>query len=321
MKSFEFINAQSAESARELVREKNGKFLAGGIDLLGEMKDYLTQPDRVVNVKTIPDLTGFTLLEDKAVIGANTRLVDLMTDDVHQAFPGLSEATSEVGSPQIRNVATVGGNLAQHSRCWYYRHKDVQCLKNDGTRCYASDGESKYHSIFTGNPCISPVVSNLAVIFTALDARVKIQARRGVESWDMEKLYEKAWDNPFAHNSLSEGDLILHIELPRTMRRKSAYMQISEKSDFDWALVSCAAAADVENGKLQNPRLAMGAISNVPYRVEEVDSYLSGKTLDDAVAQEAAERLLEGAETTQHNAYKVPMAKALVKRTLLKLLA
>ena len=141
-------------------------------------------------------------------------------------FPVLQQAAAEVGSQQIRNVATVGGNLAQHSRCWYYRHRDTVCLKRGGDLCYARHGENRYHSLFTGNTCISPVVSNLATAFAALDA-VAIVLRDGTETrWNMAELYQRAWENPTAQNSLNPGDLLLKVEIP-TERRQGAFLQVN----------------------------------------------------------------------------------------------
>jgi hypothetical protein len=172
----------------------------------------------------------------------------------------LHDAAAEVASPQIRNVATVGGNLAQHSRCWYFRHRDTVCLKKNGDLCYARNGENRYHSLFTGNTCISPVVSSLATTFAALDATA-IVLRDGKETrMSMAELYRARWENPLAHNSLDPGDLILRVEIP-TARRQSAYLQASDKHTFDWALVSCAAAAEVRDGRLKSPRVALGSIS------------------------------------------------------------
>lgn len=320
MKPFAYMTASSAESARAAAGS-GGCYLAGGIDLLGQMKEYLTEPDLVINIKRLP---GTHAIEQTAAgwrIGANVTLATLAADPrILASLPGLSQAAAEVGSPQIRNVATVGGNLAQHSRCWYYRHREIQCLKNGGSRCYARDGDSRYHSLFTGNPCISPVVSNLGVTLTALDAKVIVQGEKGAEPWSIARLYQRAWENPLAHNSLENGDLILRVEIPAAETR-SCYMQISEKGSFDWALVSCAASAGVENGVLRNPRLALGVVSPIPHVSEKANAFLDGKRLDDAVATRAAEILLDGATPRPDNAYKLPMATALVKRTLLKLVS
>jgi xanthine dehydrogenase YagS FAD-binding subunit len=316
---FEYVNPRTADSAIAEVADK-GRFLAGGIDVLGEMKESIAQPRRLVNVKELPGTRDITRGKKQWTIGASVTIAELERDaELRSVFPGLQQAAAEVGSPQIRNVATVGGNIAQHSRCWYYRHRDIRCLKRGGATCYARDGENKYHSLFSGNPCISPVVSNLAIALAALDAIVIV--RRGQEdvALTIPDLYAKAWDNPEAHNSLAPTDLILRVEIPNS-GRKSAYRQISEKASFDWALVSCAAAARVDGRKLGQVRVVLGAISPVPHQVPAANELLEGKELDDALATRAADAILKDAEPLAHNGYKVPIAHALVRRTLKQLL-
>jgi xanthine dehydrogenase YagS FAD-binding subunit len=319
MKAFEYATALSTDSARELVAD-HGAYLAGGNDLLGLLKDYLVPgPDILVNIKSLPGLDKIEPGKKFWTIGSLVTVAQIENDpEIGKVFPGLHDAAAEVASPQIRNVATVGGNLAQHSRCWYFRHRDTVCLKKGGDLCYARDGENRYHSLFTGNSCISPVVSSLATIFASLDATA-IVLRDGKETrMSMAELYHRAWENPLAHNSLDGGDLVLRVEIP-TARSRSSYLQVSDKHAFDWALVSCAAAAEVVGGKLKSPRVALGSISPVPHQVEAANSFLDGKTLDDATASQAADMILAGATPLEHNGYKVPMAHALIRRTLLRL--
>ncbi len=318
MKAFEYATAHSTDSARELVAS-NGAYLAGGNDLLGLLKEYLVSADILVNIKSLPGLNKVEHGDQFWTIGALVTVAQIEHDaKIQKTFPGLHEAASEVASQQIRNVATVGGNLAQHSRCWYFRHRDTVCLKKHGDLCYARNGENRYHSLFTGNSCISPVVSSLATTFAALDATA-IVLRDGKETrMSMAELYQRAWDDPLAHNSLNPGDLILRVEIP-TARSRSAYLQASDKHAFDWALVSCAAAADVDGDRLKSPRVALGSISNVPHQVEAANQFLDGKVLDDATATQAADLILRDAKPLEHNAYKLPMAHALIRRTLLKL--
>jgi len=319
MNPFEYVNPRTVNSAVAEVADQ-GRFLAGGIDLLGEMKEYIAQPRRLVNVKDLPAVRDFTRGKDQWTIGANVTIADLENDaELKSVFPGLQQAAAEVGSPQIRNVATVGGNLAQHSRCWYYRQRDVRCLKRGGATCYAREGENKYHSLFSGNPCISPVVSNLAIALAALDAKVIVQRGKEAVALTIPELYAKAWDNPEAHNSLAPTDLILRVEIPEA-GRKSAYLQISEKATFDWALVSCAVAAKVDGRKLSQVRVVLGAISPIPHQVPAANELLEGKELDDALAARAADAMLQDAEPFAHNGYKVPIAHALVRRTVKQLL-
>jgi len=320
MKSFQYATAASPAGARHLAGD-NGRFLAGGIDLLGEMKEYISQPDILVNVKALPGLDRIEASTTAWTIGANVTISQLEENaELKRVFPALQQAAAEVGSKQIRNVATVGGNLAQHSRCWYYRHRDILCLKKGGDTCYARNADNKYHSLFTGNTCISPVVSNLAVALGALDATVVVQREDKPLRWSIAQFYAKAWENPTAHNSLEPGDLILKVEVPLAQQR-SAYLQVSEKSAFDWALVSCAAAAKVEGGKFSKARIVLGAVSNVPHEVQAANDLLEGKVLDDGLAEKVADLLVAKAHAHSENGYKVPIARALIRRALTSLAA
>lgn len=319
MKAFSYATAHSTDSACDLVAGNQGAYLAGGNDLLGLLKEYLISADLLVNIKSLPGLDHIDRSDNVWTIGSLVTIAQLEHDpEVQKTFPGLHEAASEIASQQIRNVATVGGNLAQHSRCWYFRHRDTLCLKKGGDLCFAREGDNRYHSLFTGNTCISPVVSSLGTTFAALDATA-IVLRNGKETrMSMAELYQRAWENPLAHNSLVPGDLILRVEIP-TSRSRSTYLQVSDKHTFDWALVSCAAAADVVDGKLQSPRVALGSISPIPHEVAAANEFLDGKVLDEATATQAADLILQDAKPLQHNAYKIPMARALVRRALLKL--
>jgi len=318
MKAFEYATALSPQSAQQMAAG-NGAYLAGGNDLLGLLKEDLAGPKTLVNIKSLPGLDLIQPGSGNWTLGALVTVGEIERHpEIRNVFPGLHQAAGEVGSLQIRNVATVGGNLAQHSRCWYFRHRDILCLKKEGELCYARHGDNRYHSLFTGNKCISPVVSNLAVALAALDGAAII-LREGKETrMTMAELYHQAWEHATAHNSLNPGDLILRVEIP-TARNRSAYLQVSDKHEFDWALVSCAAAARIEDGKLRQPRVALGAISPVPYQVAAAHDFLEGKTLDENTAAQAADIILKGAEPHEFNGYKVPMARALISRTLLKL--
>lgn len=324
MNPFQYVTAHTPDEAVGLIG-KNGRYLAGGIDLIGEMKDYIVSPDVLVNVKEI----GISEPASKIAAGdsntsthplhGNITVAEIAADqDIKKALPGLTEAASEVGSPQIRNVATLAGNLLQHSRCWYYRQPDIVCLKRGGDMCHAQEGENKYHSLFTGCSCVSPIVSNLSVILTALDAKVSVTTAGKPRTMTMTELYHEAWKNPAAHHSLEPQDFLLSVAVP-LKRTRSAYRQMSEKSEFDWALVSCAAAGNVADGKITNVRIALGAIAPVPYMVEEAHHFLEGKPITDENASKVADIILKDAKPLAHNGYKVPLAHTLIRRTLLAL--
>jgi len=320
MNSFQYVTATSPTSARELVGT-DGRYLAGGMDLLSEMKEYIAQPKVLVNIKSLPALNKIQSGNKAWTIGATVTIAELEDHaDLKKAFPGIQQAAADVGSRQIRNFGTVGGNLAQKSRCWYYRHRDVLCLKKGGDLCYARHGENKFHSLFTGNTCISPVVSNLAIALGALEATVTVQKHDKPQRMSIADLYAEAWRNPEAHNSLEPGDLILKIEVP-VQGRRSSYLQMSDKSDFDWALVSCAAAAKLDGNKLSHARVVLGAVSNVPYQVDAANQFLEGKDLADATAEKAADLILEKAHVHSENGYKLPIARTLIRRALMQLKA
>ncbi len=320
MKAFQYATATSPASARELVG-KDGRYLAGGMDLLSEMKEYIAQPKILVNVKAIPGLNKVEPGEKVWSMGSNVTIAQVEDHaDLKKVFPALQQAAAEVGSRQIRNFGTVGGNLAQHSRCWYYRHRDVHCLKKGGDMCFARHGDSRYHSLFTGNTCISPVVSSLAIALGALDAVVIVQKADKPQRLSIAELYASAWTDPEAHNSLQPGDLILKVELP-VQANRSAYVAVSQKTEFDWALVSCAAAAKLEGNKLSQARIVLGSVSNVPYQVEAANKFLEGKELNETTSTKVADMLLENAKVQTFNGYKIPIIRAVVRRALMQLKA
>ncbi|MDB4793489.1 FAD binding domain-containing protein, partial [Methylacidiphilales bacterium] len=258
---------------------------------------------------------------DGTWIVANATMAELAVQpEIQSKLPGLAQAAAEVGSPQIRNVATLGGNLLQHSRCWYYRQPDITCLKRGGTTCYAQEGENKYSALFSGCDCISPIVSNTAIALAAFDASIHFSGgdRMKTNPLTVADFYAEAWKNPTAHYSLTQGVLLDGVMIPNK-RTRSAYRQISEKSEFDWALVSCAAAGNVADGKITDARIALGAVAPVPYMVEEAHHFLEGKPLTDENATKAADIILKDAKPLAQNGYKVSLAHTLIRRTLLAL--
>ncbi len=317
MKAFSYVTARTAESAVELVRP-GGRFLAGGMDLIGELKDDLVEAARLVNVKALPALDAIEAGADRWTIGANVTLARLAAHaGVRAAFPALADAAASVGSPQLRTLATVAGNLAQHSRCWYFRHKDIRCLKKGGAGCFARTGRNKYHAIFSGCPCVSPLVSHLAVALSALDASVVVQRGGSAVTLPLADIYDEAWRVARVQHGLRPDDLILRIVVPAA-KAGSAFERVTEKSGFDWALVTCAATVESAAGVVKRARVTLGCVAPIPYRDEKAEAALAGKRLDEASALAFADALLENAQPLAENGYKVPMARALIKRALLR---
>ena len=323
MKAFAYVTARSASEAAERGRD-GGRYLAGGVDLLGEMKEGLAAPAVLVNVKALPGAREIAPGAKLWTIGAGVTLAAVAGHaELRRVLPGLARAAEEVGSPQMRNVATVGGNLAQHSRCWYYRQRDLICAKKGGKRCFARGGENKFHSVLTGCPCLSPCVSNLAVALAALDGAAIVQRGPGkTERLTIAQIYEAAWKRAGVHHSLQPEDVILRIEVPvPAAGARSAYVQVAERGGFDWALVSGAAAGRVEGGAWRGVRVALGCVAPIPWQLAEVNAWLEGKPATEANALAAAELLLKAAAPHEQNGYKVPLAKTVLKRALLALAA
>ena len=300
--------------------------LAGGSDLLGEIKEGLYAPAEIVNLKMIAGWDGVRAGEGGALeIGATTSVADVAESKAVRAHSGaLADAAEHVGSPQIRNQGTVGGNLCQRPRCWYYRSVDTVCLKKNGTLCFAVEGENKYHAIFGQEaPCRMVSGTNLGVALLAVGASVRVQSRAGEKLLGAHEFFRMPTaEDPHRETNLQPGELVSGVSVPPQEGWRSAYLQISEKADFDWALVSGAASVKLgADGAVEDCRIALNAVAPVPWRLEKAEDFLRGKKPDDDTLREAARLALEDARPLAHNGYKVPIARALVARVIKRALA
>ncbi len=326
MKAFEWANAASVDDAVKLlgVVEKHlidldemPRPMGGGQDLLTTMKAYITRPPRVVNLKTITGLNGIAAAAGGGLrIGALVTLTQLGADPrVQKDYPGLAEAVHAIATPQIRNLGTVGGNLGQRPRCWYFRLDGVNCLKKGGTDCYAKPGENKYNAIFdTDGPCVIVHPSDLAPMLTALDASVAVTGPGGPRSIPLAKLFHLPADGSVRTETvLGDGDVITEVTVPPPAGR-SAYLKFKERESLDFAMSSVAAV--VSPGKVS---LVLGGVAPIPWRCEKAEAFLAGKTLDGQTIARAATLATDGAKPLAHNGYKVPLTQTLVRRTLTRL--
>lgn len=318
------LNALSTDEAINYAALNRKRPLAGGTDLLGQIKDRLIAPETLVNVKPIGGWNGIKIEGAECRIGATTTIAELAgSPELRKQLGALADAAHHVGSAQIRNVGTVGGNLCQRPRCWYYRHPDINCLKKGGETCPASVGENKYHAIFGNDaPCHIVSPSNLGVALLALDGKVQIASAKGERSLPAAEFFRMPTrEDPFRETTLSPNELVSGIAIPVSAGR-SAYLQFSEKAEFDWALVSAAANVQVSDGNFSSIRLVLGAVAQVPWRLTGVEKYLTGKPANDAsVLEKAAELAVADAQPLAKNAYKIALAKAAVKRVLRQALA
>ena len=319
MNRFEFARATGVAEALDLVAAKPGSVLkAGGIDLLDHLKEHLLEPPRVVDLKTIPGMNAISVEADGSI-----RIGPLVTLAQVAAHPGirathtaLAQACGEAASPQIRNVATIGGNLLQRPRCWYYRLASYRCLKKGGDICFAVGGENRYHTIFAEGACNAPHPSNAAMGLTALGASLAFHGSRGTRTLPAERFFTIPGQDPQRENAREADEILTAISLPAVLGVRSTYASVREKAAFDWPLVSAAVGLRVEEGLVRDARIVLGAVATVPLRSAAAEQALLGRRLDDATAEAAANASVSGAQALSENGYKVDLLKILLRRTL-----
>jgi len=329
MKSFEWTNPTTINEAVKLLQVSGGDIdeaprpIAGGQDLLTTMKDYTSRPARLVNLKKIRGLDRLTLNARGLTIGALVTLSELEEHaGVRKSFPGLNEAAHSIATPQIRNLGTVGGNLCQRPRCWYFRLEEVICLKKGGSECYAAKGENKYNAILGGGPSYIVHPSDLAPMLLALGARVTVSGAGGRRVIPLDKFFTLPSEgNIRRENVLGNDDIITEVFVPASaLAARSTYLKFKERESLDFALASVAAAVQLApNRTVRDARIVLGGVAPIPWRVPAAEKFLVGKELKPDVLAEAAKIALADAKPLEKNAYKVPLAQTLVRRALAKI--
>jgi len=329
MKAFEWTNPTSVNEAVKMLADASRgdideapRPIAGGQDLLTTMKDYMSRPSRLVNLKSIRGLNNITLNARGLTIGALVTLTELEEHaGVRKSFPGLAEAALSIATPQIRNLGTVGGNLCQRPRCWYFRLEEVVCLKKGGSECYAAKGENKYNAIIGGGPSYIVHPSDLAPMLLALGARVTVTGASGRRVIPLDKFFTlPSQGNIRRENVLENDDVITEIFVPASdVAAHSTYLKFKERESLDFALASVAAAVQLGPDRaVRDVRLVLGGVAPIPWRVPAAEKFLIGKQLSADVLAAAAKMALADAKPLEKNAYKVPLAQTLVRRALAK---
>lgn len=327
MKAFEWTNPTSVGEAVKMLAvsspdiDEAPRPLAGGQDLLTTMKDYTSRPVRVVNLKNIRGLDKISVNDRGLTIGALVTLSELEEHaGVRKSFPGLVEAAHSIATPQIRNLGTVGGNLCQRPRCWYFRLEEVNCLKKGGSECYAATGENKYNAIIAGGPSYIVHPSDLAPMLLALGASVTVVGANGKRSISLDKFFTLPSEgNIRRENVLKNEEIITEINVPSSpVAARSTYLKFKERDSLDFALASAAVAVQLEDRTVRDARIVLGGVAPIPWRVPAAEKFVIGKSLTPDVLAETAKIALADAQPLEKNAYKVPLAQTLVRRALAK---
>lgn len=317
MKEFKIAQPQSLEQASALLAEKStGYFLiAGGTDLLDEIKNTVIAPEVLIDLRSIPGLSGIKTEKTHVSIGAMTRVAELAENPViKENYPGLVEAALSLASPQLRNVGTVGGNLCQRPRCWYYRDVDTICRKKGGSRCYAFRGRNKYHAIFGGGVCYIVHPSDLAPALISLDADIAIDGPDGKRDiLKLEDFFALPQKNVRKENILEPGHIVSEIRIPLPKKgTKSTYHKFKERGTWDFAVVSVALAGTVSNGLSTDLKIVCGGVAPVPWRLKKAENFIRGKKLTEDIIKQGAGQVLADAKPLAENAYKMDLLESVL---------
>jgi xanthine dehydrogenase YagS FAD-binding subunit len=324
MKNFTYYRPATVTEAIGLLDARWGttELLAGGTDLHDLQKEYVAQPDKVVSVTGIKDFKGIGLLRgapDSAMsIWAGTTLAEIAEDkNVKEMYPALAAAAGQIGGPQIRNMGTLGGNLCQRNRCWYFRDEHVNCLLKGGDKCFALDGDNRYHAVFTqGQKCVIVNPSTLAPVLIALGARAEVHGPGEKRTIEMDKFFQAPTTPTQREHVVAPNEMVVSVTLPRYREKNSSY-EVRHKQAYDWPLVQAAAAFKYDGGKASNVKIVLGHVAPMPLVAEDAAKALEGKAITEETAAEAGKAATKGAKPLAENGYKLKLVEVAVKRALL----
>lgn len=322
MINFNHINASSVEEAAEILKSSNGRanLIAGGTDLLGVLKDRILPdyPQTIINLKTIPGLSGIRLADEQLEIGALTLLEELVQSDlINKKCSMLADAAKSVASLQIRNLGTLGGNLCQDLRCMYYRYPyqiggRLMCKRKGQGPCLAVKGDNRYHAIMGAKGCFGVCPSDMAVALAALDGTVTLESLNGSRTLQVQSFFTPSG------TVLEQGEILTSISVPLpSQAERTLFHKFRLRDAIDFAIVSVATRLKISSRICEDVRIVLGAVAPFPYRAENAETFLIGKTLDQDLARQAARLALEGAKPLSMNAYKVQIASTLIVRSLM----
>jgi xanthine dehydrogenase YagS FAD-binding subunit len=321
MNNFEYAVPATVADVFSYLETESAMVKAGGVDIIDLMKEELIAPTRLVNIRNLPELQ--VIKEDSKrglQLGSGVILAELAVSPlIKKYYRALAQAAAEVGTPQIRNMATLGGNLCQRPRCWYFRNGQFNCSRKGGDICFALDGENQYHAIL-GNSSGCAIVhpSGTAVALLALDAILQIENGKGPgRQVPVENFFITPARDITRENILKPGELITAIQIPLVMKRyESYYFKQKEKQAFDWSIAEVAVALQLKGKYCRDARICLGAAAPVPWRIKQAEDILKGTTISKSSAGQAAEIAMQNAEPLELNGYKVQVFKAVIYRTI-----
>lgn len=317
--NFSYVRARSLDDALEQLSSPEARIFAGGTDLLGCLRDQVFSADKLVSINRIDALKGIREVSDGGLsIGALTTITEVANNSIiGDHWHGLARAASEVASPQLRNQGTIGGNICQKPRCWYYRG-EFHCLRKGGDMCYALGGENQFHAIFgSDSKCCIVHPSDTAAALVALEAVARTVGPRGKRLIPLEKFHVLPAENVEKETVLEQGEIVTEIVLPLPPKSlRSSYRKVRARRSWDFALAGVALALSFKDGRVERARVVLSGAAPVPWRSHEVEEAITGNRLDSRTIKRAAEASMRGAEPLQHNAYKIPLFQGVLTEEL-----
>lgn len=324
MRPFNFDTARDPAQAARLASSGDTSFLAGGTTLLDLMKLDVVRPTRIVDITGMAGdrrLSGIDVSQNGLRLGALARMSAVADDAaIKRAYPLIAQSLSQAASAQLRNMATLGGNVLQRTRCGYFRDTSYEACnkRNPGSGCSARDGFNRLHAVLgVDDRCIASYPGDFAQALMVLDARVEIVGVTGQREIAFAQLHRDV-DTPDRETTLAPGDLITAFLVPAGDHRRSMYLKVRDRQSYAFANASAAISLIMEGDTVREARIALGGVAYKPWRATAAEQSITGKRLTEDTAREAAERAFEGARTHEHNAFKVPLGKAVVIRALLE---
>jgi xanthine dehydrogenase YagS FAD-binding subunit len=306
-----------------VVGRRGAEFIAGGTDMLQLLQEGVRAPLALVDLNRLP-LGDIEVGPNGARIGALARMAEVADDRrIQEEFPVVVEALLASASPQVRNMATIGGNLLQRTRCLYFRDIATPCNKREpGSGCPAQDGENRLNAILGVSPdCMAAYPGDLAVALVALDAQVQITGVDGERTLPVEELHRVPGDTPHIETVLERGDIITAVLIPASpFAKQSHYLKVRDRASFEWALASAAVALETDDGKIRQARIAGGGVATKPWRLRHVERGLTGQPINAEVFRTAAALAADGAQPRRQNLFKVELIKRVVERALQNIL-
>jgi xanthine dehydrogenase YagS FAD-binding subunit len=320
MNRFSFVDCSTVDQA--LAELNDGAMIkAGGIDLLDLMKEGIVTPTKLVNIRNVESLRGITVGDDGLRLGPLSTLTEISEHPgIQKNYAALADAAGHAATPQVRNMGTLGGNLTQRPRCWYFRSSDFDCRKKGGAsqECHAQEGENQYHAVMNNKTCAMVHPSSTAVPLLAMNAQLELTSKRGKRAVAMRDFYVPPEKSLMNETALEPGELITGIIVPAPASgTRSAYQKYGEKESFDWPLADAGIVLVMDGNRCRSAAIAMGVAAPTPIRSQAAEAALTGKTIDETTARAAAKAAMQDATPLSGNAFKVQLFQTAIYRTIL----